>query len=279
MDRECAGENTRSHSLRDGEKTITISLRRVVVAVLLLAPLAWGGVLTTAKVVGDAAADAMGFSLSGWVVDANSWLGQGVRGPQYQGRSVASAEAGTPLVLLTDDGTIVFPVQVPPAITYAINLKLKSYAQKRVRVGGRLVRRGPEKAIVIQYVTPVNDPAVDAPTPAEETSRVEVVARVVGLNSWMGQDGSGPGGPVAKLARFGEPLVLVDDSGYVLYPVTKSTPSGPASHYLLADHAEHKVRVKGTLIERGKARAILIDNVVAYADAPDVAQGNLQTRK
>jgi len=256
-----------------------IRARRVVVAVLLFVPLAWAGALTTAQVVRDAAADAMPVTVSGWVVDANSWLGQGVRGPQYQGRSVASAEAGTPLVLLTDDGTIVFPIQVrQPAITHAINLKLKSYAQQRVRVDGRLIRRGPEKAIVIQYVTPVKDPAVDAPTPAEETSRVEVVARVVGLNSWMGQDGSGPGDSVVRLARFGEPLVLVDDSGYVLYPVTKSTPSGPASHYLLADHAEHKVRVKGTLIERGKARAILIDNVVAYANAPDVAQGNLQTR-
>ena len=82
-----------------------------------------------------------------------------------------------------------------------------------------------------------------------------------------------------RLARFGEPLVLVDDSGYVLYPVTKSMPSGPASHYLLADHAERKVRVKGTLIERGKARAILIDNVSAYADAPDAAQEDIQTRK
>ena len=248
---------------------IMISLKRVVVAVFLLAPLAWGGALTTAKVVGDAAA--MVVAVSGWVVDANSWLGQGVRGPQYQGHAVASAEAGTPLVLLTDDGSIVFPVQPrPPAGTHAINLK--SYAQQRVRVGGRLIRQGPEKAIVIQYVTSDNGPAVDPPPPTEETSRVEVVARVVGLNSWMGRDGSGSGDSVVRVARFVEPLVLVDDSGYVLYPVTKSTPSGPASHYLLADHAERKVRVKGTLIERGKARAILIDNVSAYE--PNLAQGN-----
>jgi len=250
-----------------------ISAKRIVVAVFLLASLARAGALITAQVVRDAVADAVGSAVSGWVVDANSWLGQGVRGPQYERRSVASAEAGTPLVLLTDDGTIVFPIQLrPPAITREINLKLKSYAQQRVRIGGRLIRRGPEKAIVIQYVTSEHDPAVDAPIPAEEPSRVEVVARVVGLNSWMGQDGSGPGDSAVKLARFGEPLVLVDDSGYVLYPVTKSTPSGPASHYLLADYAEHKVRVKGTLIERGKARAILVDNVSAYE--PNLAQGN-----
>jgi hypothetical protein len=80
----------------------------------------------------------------------------------------------------------------------------------------------------------------------------------------MGQGGSGPGGSGVKLARVGEPLVLVDGSGHVLYPVAERTYSGPASHSLLADHAGQKVRVKGKLIERGRARAILIDNVSAY---------------
>jgi len=139
---------------------IMIGSTRVVVAVFLLAPLAWGGALTTAKVVGDATATVV--AVSGWVVDANSWPGQGV---QYQGRAAASAEAGTPLAILTDDGSVVFPVQGPPAITYAINLKLRSYTQKRVRVGGRLIRHGPEKAIVIKYVTSDDDPAADPPTP------------------------------------------------------------------------------------------------------------------
>jgi len=139
---------------------IMIGSTRVVVAVFLLAPLAWGGALTTALVVGDATATVV--AVSGWVVDANSWPGQGV---QYQGRAAASAEAGTPLAILTDDGSVVFPVQGPPAITYAINLKLRSYAQKRVRVGGRLIRHGPEKAIVIKYVTSDDDPAADPPTP------------------------------------------------------------------------------------------------------------------
>lgn len=142
---------------------IMIGSTRVVVAVFLLAPLAWGGALTTAKVVGDATATIV--AVSGWVVDANSWPGQGVRGPQCQGRAAASAEAGTPLAILTDDGSVVFPVQGPPAITNAINLKLRSYAQKRVRVGGRLIRHGPEKAIVIKYVTSDDEPAADPPTP------------------------------------------------------------------------------------------------------------------
>ena len=76
------------------------SARRIVLAVLLLAPLAWAGALAAAQVVGTAAAGARAATVTGWVVDANSWLGQGIRGPQHQARSAASAEAGTPLVIL-----------------------------------------------------------------------------------------------------------------------------------------------------------------------------------
>ncbi len=63
----------------------------------------------------------------------------------------------------------------------------------------------------------------------------------------------------------------------LLYPVTKSTPSGPQSNGLLVNFAEQTVRVKGTLIERGNARAIIIDSVAAYA--PVIAQGSLRTER
>ena len=238
---------------------------RLIAAVLLMAPLAWAGALTAAQVVGTAAAGARAATVTGWVVDANSWLGQGVRGLQHHGRSAASAEAGTPLVILTDDGSIVFPVQVASrAGTHVSNLKLMPYAEQRVIVGGRLIRQGRENAIVIEYVTRANEPANVPPTPTRETSGVEIVARVVGLNSWLGQDGPGRDDSMVKLARPGEPLVLVDDSGYVLYPVTKSTPSGLAANGLLANYAEQTVRATGTLIERGGERAIMIDSVAAY---------------
>lgn len=259
---------------------ILTSSRRVVVAVLLLAPLAWAGALATAQVAGAAAAGAQTATVSGWVVDANSWLGQGARGLQYKGRSAASAEAGTPLVILTDDGSIVFPVQErAPAGTHASNLQLTFYVEQRVTVGGRLIRQGQEKAIAIQYVTSANDPAAGPPTAGRETPGVEIFARVTELNSWLNCGSSGPEqrDHTAMRARRGEPLVLVSDPGFVLYPVTKSTPSGPQSNGLLVNFAEQTVRVKGTLIERGKARAIIIDSVVAYM--PVIAQGNLQTEK
>jgi len=257
---------------------IMISSIRVVGAVFLLAPLAWGGALTTAKVVGDATA--MVVAVSGWVVDANSWLGQGIRGPQHQARSAASAEAGTPLVILTDDGSIVFPVQLtPPAGTHASNIKLMPYAEQRVTVGGRLIRQGREKAIVIQYVTSANDPAAVQPAPTRETPGVEILARVTELNSWLGRGRSGleQRGNTMACAGRGDPLVLVSDSGYVLYPATKSTPSGLAANGLLMHHAEQTVRVKGTLIERGTGRAIIIDSVAAYA--PDMTQGRVQAER
>ncbi len=257
-----------------------LSSRRVVAAVLLFVPLAWAGALTAAQVAGAAAPGAQTVTVSGWVVDANSWLGQGVRGPQYQGRSAASAEAGSPLVILTDNGSIVFPVQFgASAGTHASNLQLTSYAEQRVTVGGWLIRRGQEKAIVIQYVTSANDPAAGPPTSVRETPGVEIVARVTELNSWLNRGSSGPEqrDHTAARARSGEPLVLVSDPGFVLYPVTKSTPSGPQSNGLLVNFAEQTVRVKGTLIERGNARAIIIDSVAAYA--PVIAQGSLRTER
>ncbi len=256
------------------------SARRIVLAVLLLAPLAWAGALAAAQVVGTAAAGARAATVTGWVVDANSWLGQGIRGPQHQARSAASAEAGTPLVILTDDGSIVFPVQLtPPAGTHSSNLKLAPYAEQRVTVGGRLIRQGRENAIVIEYVSRANDPAAGPPTTARETSGVEVIARVKEMNSWLGQGGSGPEqrDRTAARARSGEPLVLVNDSGYVLYPVTMSTPSGPAANGLLMDYAGQTVRVTGTLIERGGERAIMIDSVAAYL--PGTELGSLRAER
>ncbi len=260
-----------------------------------VAPPMWADSVPANQVVGTAPADSQpatwlddesyedgpgrpDVTVSGWVVDANSWLGQGVRGPQYQGRTAASAEAGTPLVILTDDGSIVFPVQLrPPAGTHASNLKLVAYAEQRVTVGGRLIEQGLEKAMVIQYVTSDKDPTDEPPTPAGETSDVEIAVRIVGLNSWLGQDGSGIRNSARKDARDGEPLVLVDGYGHVFYPVTKSTPSGPASHDLLLTYVAQDVWVKGTLIERGGERGIMIDSVAAYT--PDIAQRGVTVGK
>jgi hypothetical protein len=253
-----------------------------------VAPPTWADSVSVDQVVGTATADSQpptglddesyedgpgtpDVTVSGWVVDANSWLGQGVRGPQYRGRSVASAEAGTPLVILTDDGSIVFPVQLrSPAGTHASNLKLVAYAEQRVTVGGRLIEQGQEKAMVIQYVTSDKDPADEPSAAAVETSDVEIVGRIMGLNSWLGQAESESRNAVGKSTRAGEPLVLVDGAGYVFYPVTKSSPSGPASHDLLLSYVAQDVSVKGTLIQRGRERAVIIDSLAAYV--PDGQQ-------
>lgn len=260
-----------------------------------VAPPMWADSLAANQVVGAAAADSQpatwlddesyedgpgnpDVTVSGWVVDANSWLGQGVRGPQYQGRSAASAEAGTPLVILTDDGSIVFPVQLrPPAGTHASNLKLVAYAEQRVTVGGRLIEQGQEKAMVIQYVTSDKEPADEPSNSAVETSDVEIVARVMGLNSWLGHARSESRDAVGKGTRAGEPLVLVDGAGYVYYPVTRSSPSGPASHDLLLSYVAQDVSVKGTLIQRGRERAVIIDSLTAYT--PDIAQQSVPAEK
>ena len=130
-----------------------------------------------------------------------------------------------------------------------------------------------EYCITVQHgVSRANDPGAAPPTPARETSGAVIAARVTEMNSWLRQGRSGfeqRGNTMARAGR-GEPLVLVSDSGYVLYPVTKSTQSGLAANGLLMNFAEQTVRVRGTLIERGKERAIMIDSVAAYTPGTEM---------
>lgn len=131
--------------------------------------------------------------------------------------------------------------------------------------------------MVIQYVTSDNDPTDEPSTSAVETTDVEIVARVMGLNSWLGQAESESRNALGKGTRAGEPLVLVDGAGYVFYPVTRNSPSGPAAHDLLLSYVAQDVSVKGTLIQRGRERAIIIDSLAAYT--PDIAQGSVRAEK
>jgi hypothetical protein len=264
----------------------------MVVAMMALALLAWTGALYAEQDVvpvetnadagvgiggetgGGVAAEEAGTtanSVTGWVVDAGGWLGMGFDGAKHQQDAVASANMGSPLVILTEHGSVVYPVTLTvPSSPKTDNARLIPFAGQRVTVTGQVVRRGRERGIVIETVAKAAGTERTVSFPDRETANVQIVARVADLSCWVGKGESGAAHVqcAQACAKAGEPLVLVSDSGYIYYPVGKTMPAGPADVATLMQYCEQKVTVTGKLIERGRERAIMIDNVVAYAPGP-----------
>jgi hypothetical protein len=266
--------------------------RRMFVVLIALALLAWTGVLHAEEAVvpvdvnADAEAGDNGgagggiagedsattvSSVTGWVVDASCWLGLGLRGEKHQQCAVACANMGTPLVILTDRGLVVYPVTLTtPASPKENNTKLIPFAEQRVTVTGRVIKRGREHGIVIDSVAKAPEPEKVVAFTGRETANVRLVARVTDLSCWIGkgEHGAAHAECAQACAQAGEPLILVNDSGYIYYPVTQTMPSGPADNAMLMKYCEQKVAVTGKVIERGRERAIVIDKVATYVMTP-----------
>jgi hypothetical protein len=260
--------------------------RPMIVAVIALALLAWTGALHAedAALPIDADAEALdnggggagiawedsmvaGSSVTGWVVDASGWLGMGLYGDGHRQDAAASANMGTPLVILTDRGSIIFPVTLTtPASPKENNAKLVPFAEQRVTVTGRVIKRGREHGIVIETVARTPETEKVKSFASRETANVRLMARVADLSCWIGrgEHGAAHAECAQACAKAGEPLVLVSDSGYIYYPVTQTMPSGPADNAMLMNYCEQKVQVTGKVVERGRERAIVIDKVAAY---------------
>jgi hypothetical protein len=210
-------------------------------------------------------------SVTGWVVDAGGWLGMGFDGPEHLKDATASAQMGSPLVILTDKGSVVYPVMLTaPSSPKESNSQLIPYAGQHVTVAGKAIRRGREHGIVIETVAKTEGPDKPASFTSSETANVRLVARVTDLSCWVGRGerGAAHAACAQACAQAGEPLVLVSDSGYIYYPVTGTTPSGTVDNAILMNYCEKKVQVTGKVIERGRERAIVIDKVAAYVPMP-----------
>jgi hypothetical protein len=67
--------------------------------------------------------------------------------------AISCANAGSPLVILAEDGTIYWPIadSVPSS---GQNPKLLPFAAEKVTVSGKVYQRGGSKAIVIDKIAP-----------------------------------------------------------------------------------------------------------------------------
>ena len=216
-------------------------------------------------------------TITGWVVDANDWLDMGFVGPAHRQSALTNADLGTPLVILTSGGSIFYPVTLTePSSAVANNTRLIPFAEERVKVAGRVIRRGGERGIVIASVEESPRKDTDVPRPAAETTTVELIGWVTDLSCWVvrGETGAAFTTGTRDCAEDGEPLVLVDDAGHMYYPVVHVTKTEPPDFTTLIKHIGHKVRVRGKVLTRGTERAIMIDRVEAYA--PDRSMETLR---
>jgi hypothetical protein len=90
-------------------------------------------------------------SVNGYVLDSACAFTKGLQKPISTQCATACAKAGSPLVILADNGTIYWPIAdtTPSA---GQNDKLMPFAGKRVTASGKVHARGGSSAIVIEKI-------------------------------------------------------------------------------------------------------------------------------
>src|SRR6266700_2237624 len=94
-------------------------------------------------------------TVKGYVLDSACAFTKGLKKPISTECATACAKAGSPLVILTSDGTIYWPIaDTTPSSSQ--NDKLLPFAGQRVTVSGKIFQRGGSTAIVISKIEPLS---------------------------------------------------------------------------------------------------------------------------
>ena len=92
--------------------------------------------------------------VEGWVIDSSCAYTKNLKKPISESCAKKCAEGGSPLVILTDDGTVYLPISGTMPAT-AENQKLMAFAGQRVKVEGTVHDRSGSKAMVIGKIEAV----------------------------------------------------------------------------------------------------------------------------
>ena len=92
--------------------------------------------------------------LEGWVIDSSCAYTKNLVKPISESCAKKCAEGGSPLVILTDNGTVYLPISGTMPAT-GENQKLMAYAGQRVKVEGSVHQRTGSKAMVISKIEAV----------------------------------------------------------------------------------------------------------------------------
>jgi hypothetical protein len=112
--------------------------------------------LAAAAVLAAAADMGKSVTVKGYVLDSACAFTKNLKKPISAQCAVACAKAGSPLVILADDGTIYWPI-ADTTPSSGQNEKLLPYAGKKVTASGKVFQRGGSTAIVIEKVEPMSD--------------------------------------------------------------------------------------------------------------------------
>jgi hypothetical protein len=97
------------------------------------------------------AADTAKITVNGYVLDSACAFTKSLDKPISKQCAISCANAGSPLVILAEDGSIYWPIADSTPAT-GQNSKLLPYAGERVTVSGKLYQRGGSKALVIESI-------------------------------------------------------------------------------------------------------------------------------
>ena len=95
-------------------------------------------------------------TVKGYVLDSACAFTKGLKKPISPQCAVACAKAGSPLVILTDDGAIYWPI-ADTTPSSGQNEKLLPFAGQKVTASGKVYQRGGSSAMVIEKIQPQPD--------------------------------------------------------------------------------------------------------------------------
>ena len=95
-------------------------------------------------------------TVKGYVLDSACAFTKSLKKPISTECAVACAKAGSPLVILTDSGTVYWPIAdtTPPS---GQNEKLLPFAGQKVTASGKVFQRGGSSALVIEKIEALSD--------------------------------------------------------------------------------------------------------------------------
>ena len=94
-------------------------------------------------------------TVRGYVLDSACAFTKGLKKPISAECATACAKAGSPLVILTDGGTIYWPI-ADTTPSSGQNEKLLPFAGQKVTASGRVFQRGGSSALVIEKIEAVS---------------------------------------------------------------------------------------------------------------------------
>jgi hypothetical protein len=92
-------------------------------------------------------------TVKGYVLDSACAFTKGLEKPISRDCAIACAKAGSPLVILTSEGTIYWPI-ADTTPSSGQNEKLLPFAGQKVVATGKVYQRGGSNALVIEKIEP-----------------------------------------------------------------------------------------------------------------------------